>query len=460
MTGARGLATRDREPRPGPPARGAGGPQLLFWLQRHGLAYCIVGAARYGIDERCRDIDIVVRPADIAAVARILRQFCRSCGGRVVNVVQHEAQAHYFTCAWTQPGEPPAWMSLDVHAELSVGDRRLCSADEVLAGRVLTHAAEGAGPGLPIAAPAVEVVYSLAKQIHRRAMSDAAATRLSAEWHRDPEGARTLLSRWLSGAELALVSRAAASGDWHEVVAQLPRLRGSWRRRLPRAAPWARATRVWRRVRRPTGLTVAFLGIDGVGKSTVIRGVMSALTPVFARAQYFHFKPQVIPVSPRQPEVPMVHPQGKADGLSLRSLVRLGYYLLDYWIGYAGKVWLRRARTTLVMFDRYFYDLSIDPVRLRHRWSMALAGWLARAVPSPDLVIVLDAPPEVVRSRKQEVPCLEEGTREREEYLRLAKRLPNAHVVDATEDDTAVVRRVQQIILDHMARRAAARLGP
>jgi len=80
-------------------------------------------------------------------------------------------------------------------------------------------------------------------------------------------------------------------------------------------------------------------------------------------------------------------------------------------------------------------------------------GWF---IPRPQLVILLDAPPEVLYSRRRELP-FEEITRQREAYLELTRNLPNGHVVDASKLLDEVVVRVEQLILDYMAERTARR---
>jgi thymidylate kinase len=74
------------------------------------------------------------------------------------------------------------------------------------------------------------------------------------------------------------------------------------------------------------------------------------------------------------------------------------------------------------------------------------------------LVILLDAPPEVLFARKQEV-SFEEVNRQREEYMNLARSLRNSHTVDASRPLVGVVSEVEKIILDYMAARTAYRRG-
>jgi thymidylate kinase len=64
---------------------------------------------------------------------------------------------------------------------------------------------------------------------------------------------------------------------------------------------------------------------------------------------------------------------------------------------------------------------------------------LAHACPAPDLVLVLDAPGEVLYARKGEhsADFLEQ---QRQQYIALRARLPEMIVVDATRDAERVRR--------------------
>ena len=91
----------------------------------------------------------------------------------------------------------------------------------------------------------------------------------------------------------------------------------------------------------------------------------------------------------------------------MSSLAKLGYWAVDYIVGYYLTIRPALARSTLVLFDRYLVDALIDPRRYRYggpRWALEALWW---AIPKPDLVVLLDAPTHVLRDRKQELPAEE-----------------------------------------------------
>ena len=169
------------------------------------------------------------------------------------------------------------------------------------------------------------------------------------------------------------------------------------------------------RILHPPGKMIVLLGTDGAGKSTVIEAIKPALMDATHKALLVkHLRPRLFPPLGRikqkardEGEV-VTDPHGSAPSGYFLSLVRLVYYFLDYTIGY----WLlvRPALSkspAIVLFDRYAYDILLDPKRLR----INLPQWVLRIfvsmVPKPDLTICLYGDPEVLASRKNELPVSE-----------------------------------------------------
>ena len=115
-----------------------------------------------------------------------------------------------------------------------------------------------------------------------------------------------------------------------------------------------------------------------------------------------------------------------------------------------------------MIFDRHFYaDYYHFDVAPSGAQSLAqrLHGFtLRRLYPKPDLVVLLDAPGEVLFARKGE------GTPEwleqrRAEYLELVRSMPRYAVVDATKPVDEVVAVVARAVGDLRRERATAAGG-
>jgi thymidylate kinase len=127
-------------------------------------------------------------------------------------------------------------------------------------------------------------------------------------------------------------------------------------------------------------------------------------------------------------------------------------------LGYIFVVRPKLIRSTLVVFDRYYHDLLVDPRRYRYGGPMWLARLIGKLIPQPDLWILLDAPAEVLHSRKKEV-SYEETVRQRKEYLKLMSVVKNGVVIHAEQPLEAVVADVNKAVLEYMEQRTEDRIG-
>jgi len=106
-----------------------------------------------------------------------------------------------------------------------------------------------------------------------------------------------------------------------------------------------------------------------------------------------------------------------------------------------------------VLFDRYSYDAAVDPAR--YRFPESLRGFLAcmsRLTPKPDITLVLDAPPYVALSRKQEIEYAD-AARLRAGYLALALGDTRFRLLDAAQPASEVVLGAANHLIELLADR-------
>jgi thymidylate kinase len=190
-------------------------------------------------------------------------------------------------------------------------------------------------------------------------------------------------------------------------------------------------------------LKVVILGPDGAGKSSVIQGLMVRLNQRGRIAKIRHLKPSLIIRRRGDPVAVVVDPHGKPPRSALLSLVKIFIWLVEEW--YANI--FQDKKEKLLICDRYYHDLLIDPKRYRYggpRWAAVLIG---NFMPQPKLWVLLDAPAEVLQKRKQEVSP-EETARQRQAYLAFVSKQRKHVIVDASPSLERVIADVEKAFME------------
>ncbi len=230
--------------------------------------------------------------------------------------------------------------------------------------------------------------------------------------------------------------------------------------------------------------TVAVIGPDGAGKSTVTQQLVEQL-PMPVRYIYMGVNLEssnlVLPTTrlilelkrlrggrpdmtgPPDPTRIKQPPKNPVKRLvkEIKTALRLSNLMAEEWFRQT-VVNRTKRKGVVVLSDRHFFcdyyahDIAVDRSKLP--LARRLHGWmLDRFYPRPDLLVTLDAPAEVLFARKGEGTLAMLEAR-RQEYLRLKEAVPHFALVDATQPLDVVVQQTKDIVVDFYERQVGQKV--
>ncbi len=256
-------------------------------------------------------------------------------------------------------------------------------------------------------------------------------------------------------------------GKWKEIEQAMGRLkrkavlRGSFR-----TSTWSNAFRticyMVRRWLRPSGKCLAFCGLDGAGKTTIIDELNEIFVSLLKRKKvyYGYWRPFVIPEirelfgkksskegidQEAQKGKTIIEPERKPKNQFV-SFVKLLYYWIDFMMApfkYGGI----RSRGGIVLFDRHYIDMAVHPHRFEMGIPRKIILFLYRFIPKADYTFFLYCTPEEILQRKQEFTA-DEIKEQTEKYMKVGKSIRNFVPIHT---NTTIAEEIDEI-LSHVAK--------
>jgi len=171
-------------------------------------------------------------------------------------------------------------------------------------------------------------------------------------------------------------------------------------------------------------IVIAFMGVDGSGKSTLIKQLNKRLKNNYKKIKNLHLRPYFF-LTDTSTTNSNPHNQKKLRS-KFTSLVIILKWLFIYHIFFLINLRITRQ---LIIFDRYAHDILIDKIRYRLNLPQRYKKFILSLFPKPHLWLILKAPIKIIEKRKKELPT-RELKRQMSKYINFSKKNKNMLIVN------------------------------
>lgn len=207
----------------------------------------------------------------------------------------------------------------------------------------------------------------------------------------------------------------------------------------------------------------AVMAPDGSGKTTFLEALLEKLSFLYVCApgdlsmfHVYHHRPELLPnlgavgekagIMKQDCDFTKPH-RGKPVGF-FNALLRLIYYWIDYIIGWLVCVAKDVRMVRYTVFDRYSYDLLVDPRRTRiSSVPLSIRKLFVKCMPHPKITFYIDVEPDEIYRRKQELQP-DEIYRQVHMYRRIAASNHNIVSIDGNRPVDQMVNEAVLILLN------------
>ena len=423
---------------------------ILDWLDKDSIEYSVIHHADSLDSQLSSDIDLVLNVSPEKTIRPILKKMQSDKKIQLLHCLHYEISDCYYYIIGIQ-GEATEFLHLDVMYDPFGSNHYLYTSADLLYGKRYIN-------NVWTTAPEKEATYLLIKKAYKGKINKETHERIFNLANTNKAEFENECMKWWSHKCFDSILKFIKDENETNWDAQLCMLRDGLKEKIRSRGGLMGLRRVFqeglRRIHRvlsPSGLFVVLLGPDGAGKSTIANIALNDLKRGFRRIDHFHWRPGLFPKPGRtsqhlsennQPLPPTSYKYGYA-----MSLIRYVYFLLDFIFGYWTRIYRARVSTSLILGERWYYDVILNPMRYGFRlpnWLLCLGGYM---IPSPDLVILLYADPENMHKRKPEL-TIEQIQQQLNDMKSMVDALPYGACISSNSSVEETVGSFVKLILE------------
>lgn len=404
---------------------------LMEKFEDNRIAYVILHSYQQLPERFDSDIDIAINVRKIEEAISLLDNLLKKTGWRVVQCWRHEYYAA--DCVISNDNE---FLQVDFCTHYERNGRVVLSVNELISGRKKYN-------GFYVPSSVTEFTYILLKKILKKYFSDGSKIQLTSLLknmsREDHKSLKKSLQRFLTEGKVDELLKRIRADEYDKIDVEdvnkelLKRTSAVFSNINYELFDFKRKIE---RIIHPTGVFVVLLGADGAGKSTIAEELKARSVVAYRNINHYHSRVRVLKdisqIKSGNVPVDATNPHGnKRKSGKLVSIIKFGYYFLDFLIG---NIFITKARikSSLVLVERYYYDYMIDKVRYNLNLSDGFIRFFGHFVKKPDVIFILTGDSHVLYERKHEI-TIEEIDDQKKKFDELFKNNPKAVFIDTTK---------------------------
>lgn len=409
------------------------------YLKNNNINYVITNGYKdlFGDLSSENDIDLLLRRKDFKIVEKIIKDFCKKEDFKIVQIYHQEVFAKNI---FIYNNKTQQILNLDIYGKLHKNEYEYFSEDNIF-NNLQDY------KGISVLAKHQEFFHYFLKKISKGDLSKTVFSYLRELYFQDQSKCSETLQDQLN-ITAEKIKEAFVKDDLSIILKERVQILADVKRGKINFSYWLKNKfRILKRIFNPTGISIAFLGPDGSGKTTVIDGLTSINLP-FRKTSYFHLKP--IYTSNNDSGVTS-DPHKFKPYNKLKSYIKLLYFLYQYNIGWIRNIVPLKIKSSLIIFDRYYDDLIVDNKRYRYGGGNFVAKFFRLFIKKPSIYFVLVTDAETIYKRKQEV-AFSELENQIFKYKDLVDN-KRYYEIDVGETPSSIVKNVLRILMKKMNER-------
>ena len=203
--------------------------------------------------------------------------------------------------------------------------------------------------------------------------------------------------------------------------------------------------RYFNRIINKTGFHIVFLGCDGTGKTSQINSLIRSKlnTNVFRNYSVYHLYTKSL-FKNKSPNLPY---QKKNYGPIL-SFLKIIFLYFKFLFNYFLELYPKFICSSLIINDRYYHDVIIDPKRYRIGFFKPFLNFIFQLLPNPDLIIILDTKIYTLLKRKNELN-INQIKEISLKYKSFKKNYKNCYIVKTNSSIEKTSKKIIDLIIYH-----------